>query len=207
MALPLSAYKDLRDARARRQAGLFLVEGPRATSLILERSTEHVAEILLEADTPDPSHGRVPIRRLTARQFAPLAPSKTPQGTLSVVRIPPGSFDDRLPRMSGGDVVVLEHVQDPGNVGTVIRSAAAFGFAGVVLSSQCADPFSPKCVQASAGALLSLWTRRTTAYLELIADARMSGWRVAAAALDGDSGRGWLTRAPAVLALGNEGRG
>ena len=55
-----------------------------------------------------------------------------------------------------GDCVYLHGVRDPGNVGTIMRSATAFGFAGLVLGPRCADPHGPKCVRASMGALFAL---------------------------------------------------
>jgi TrmH family RNA methyltransferase len=104
-------------------------------------------------------------------------------------------------------VLLLEDIQDPGNVGTLIRTAAAFDFSGVVLTEKCADPLSPKCVQATAGSLLSVWLRRTVKYLELVRSLREDGYVLVAAELNGAEETSVLKRERLILALGNEGAG
>ena len=79
------------------------------------------------------------------------ADTETPQGLLFTCQIPPAP--KRLP---GGRLLVLDGVQDPGNVGTILRTADAFGADGVVLLSGCADPWSPKVVRATMGACFRL---------------------------------------------------
>ena len=104
-------------------------------------------------------------------------------------------------------MLLLEDVQDPGNVGALIRTAAAFEFQGVILSHKCADPYGPKCVQASAGSLLSLWLRRTAAYAKLAKDLQERGYTLAAATLVAGDDLAVLEREKLVLALGNEAGG
>lgn len=81
---------------------------------------------------------------------AKLSDTKAPQGLFCV-------FPRRTKTLEavrgGGRYVCLEHIQDPANVGALLRSAAAFGFAGAVLCGNCADPFSPKAARASMGTL------------------------------------------------------
>jgi TrmH family RNA methyltransferase len=103
--------------------------------------------------------------------------------------------------------LLLEDIQNPGNVGTLIRTAAAFEFSGVILTVKCADPFAPKVAQAAAGALLSLWLRVTDRYLDLARSLRQAGYALTAAELDGQDGPGALRRDRFVLALGNEAAG
>ena len=134
--------------------------------------------------------------------------TRTPQGILAVVRLPLETYSDELPEEAGARILLLEDVQDPGNVGTLIRTAAAFGFSGVILTIGCADPMAPKCVQSSAGAVLSLWLRRTAHCLDLVRDLRLRGYCLVAADLDGEEDTSvFRTRDGLVLALGNEGGG
>ncbi len=85
--------------------------------------------------------------------MASLSPAKTPQGVLFLASLP----DTTLPRrLEPGVYVVLDGVQDPGNVGTVWRTADAFGAKGLILTGACADPFSPKTVRSTMGAAFRL---------------------------------------------------
>ena len=82
-----------------------------------------------------------------------LSPAKTPQGVLFLCAMP----DLTLPRqLSPGRYLVLDGLQDPGNVGTIWRTADAFGASGLILTHACADPYSPKTVRASMGAVFRL---------------------------------------------------
>jgi RNA methyltransferase, TrmH family len=156
---PLSWYKDLSDSKKRREYGFFLVEGRRAIDQIKTATPGAIDEILVTERMLDESKSfDCPSRILTDRQFSSISTSKTPQGIAAVVRVPEDAFSDELPRQTGSRLLLLEGVQDPGNVGTLVRTAAAFDFSGIVLSDKCADPFSPKAVQASAGSIMAVWT-------------------------------------------------
>jgi TrmH family RNA methyltransferase len=83
-----------------------------------------------------------------------VADTQTPQGVLVVFRAPVWGAEEVLG--DGGPVVVLDRLQDPGNLGTIARTAEGAGAAGLLLTPGCADPGSPKALRASAGALLRL---------------------------------------------------
>lgn len=145
---------------------------------------------------------------MTVCQFNKVCASRTPQGIAAVAALPRGTYDAGLPQSAGNRILLLEHVQDPGNVGTLIRTAAAFGYDGVLLSDRCADPFSSKVVQASAGSLFSLWLRRTARYAECAAELRTRGLALIAADLSGAPLRtSGVTGGAHVLMLGSEGSG
>jgi TrmH family RNA methyltransferase len=96
---------------------------------------------------------------LSAELFDALADTKTPQGVLGLFERPaPADLFAREETI----VVALDGVQDPGNVGTIVRLAAAFDVAGIALLPGCADPFSPKAIRASAGAILNVPVARMT---------------------------------------------
>ena len=78
-----------------------------------------------------------------------VASTESPQPILAVVRIPPPALD----LATAGFVLVADRIADPGNLGTILRSAEAAGVDGVVLTAGSVDPFNPKVVRASAGAL------------------------------------------------------
>jgi TrmH family RNA methyltransferase len=205
---PLSWYKELSDARKRRECGCFLIEGRRAVDQIALRSPQSIREFLVTGEVETPClPANIPARRLSGSQFGSIVASNTPQGVAAVVSIPDYVCEPVLPARPGSRLLLLEHLQDPGNVGTLIRTAAAFGYQGMILSDRCADPFSPKAVQASAGAVLSLWIRRTEHYLGLVKELKAGGCSVIAADLGGTPLSACPMKTPHLLLLGNEGAG
>ena len=101
---------------------------------------------------------------LSSELFDSLAETKSPQNVIGLFERPQYTLSSVLgPRSSDSIVVALDGVQDPGNVGTIVRLAAAFDCAGVVLLPGCADAYSPKAIRASAGAVLSVPVVNATA--------------------------------------------
>lgn len=141
---------------ARYDEGLFVVEGP---ILVLEalRSGWNIVECFVSPDSD--FHVEVPIYELDERTFDSVSDVKTPQGVMAVVEMrPPKSASIR------GDnwCLVADGISDPGNLGTMMRSAEASGASEVVLLNNSVDPYSPKVVRSSAGALFHLATRVST---------------------------------------------
>jgi TrmH family RNA methyltransferase len=93
---------------------------------------------------------------LPDRLFDGAVPSETPQGVAALVRLKEFSLDDLLERAQVGPVVVVAGLQDPGNLGTILRSAEAFGSAGAVLGEGTVSPFNAKVIRASAGSVFRL---------------------------------------------------
>ena len=126
---------------------------------------------------------------------------------MALVRIPEDIYSSELPASKGDRILLLEHVQDPGNIGTLIRSAAALEYSGVILSDQCADPFSQKVAQSSAGSLFSLWLRRSVDYLDMAISLKQQGYAILAADLSGSEKIDFADYPLHVIAFGNEGSG
>ena len=188
-------------------AGAFLVEGPRAIQQIITGIPDAVLEIL-STQVPSPLYDKYPLRQVTESQLKSISSTQTPQETIAVVRLPLDTYSDRLPEGTGDRILLLEDVQDPGNAGTLIRTAAAFGYSGVILTGKCADPFSPKCIQSTAGTVLSLWIRRTSHYLELVEALKGRKYTVIAMDLRGQEDMSIMQgRDRLLLALGNEAAG
>jgi TrmH family RNA methyltransferase len=146
--------------------GVRLVEealrsGCRIEAVLFSESGERHHERL--APLTDRAEMAFPVLRTTDRLFEGLADTEHPQGVAALVQPRPASFDDLLRTTNDACsplLVVLAGVQDPGNVGTILRTAAAFGATGAVTTasgqSGTASPFSPKALRASAGAALHL---------------------------------------------------
>ena len=204
---PFKWYRRLATKKGRLEAGAFIVEGTRSINQIISNHPDEIIEILT-IEEPLPVYSNYVVRLVTESQFRYICQTKTPQGVMAAVRIPVDIWSDCLPDDIGNKILLLEDIQDPGNVGTLIRTAAAFNFSGAIMSENCADPLSPKCVQATVGTVLSIWLRRTTNYLELISALRKGGYTIAATDLNGMEDPALLSRqSKLLLALGNEAAG
>jgi len=157
---PLKWYKNLATAKGRLEAGAFLVEGDRGIRQIMSLHPDEIMEIIT-IEKPPPLYHNYSIRFVTKRQFHLISSTQAPQGIMAVVRLPRDVYSEHLPENIGTKILLLEDIQDPGNVGSLIRTAAAFNFSGVILTEKSADPLSSKCVQSTAGTILSVWLRRT----------------------------------------------
>jgi TrmH family RNA methyltransferase len=152
------------------------------------------------------------VLRTADRLFAGVAGTETPQGIAALVRPRPSTFDDLL---RGGVplVVVLVGVQDPGNVGTILRSAEAFGATGIVATRGSAYPWAPKALRASAGSALRLPILAGLAAPVALAQLRIAGLKLFAASLHdlpssvALSAEATDLRGPLALLVGNEGSG
>ena len=204
---PLKWYKNLATKKGRLEIGAFLVEGDRAIKQIIGTHPDEIIEIIA-LEKPSPVYHKYSLRYLTGSQFRSISQTKTPQGIIAIVRLPSNTFSDSLPETIGTKILLLEDIQDPGNVGTLIRTAAAFNFSGIILSSKCADPLSQKCVQSTAGAVLSVWIRKTARYFELVEQLKKKGYSLIAADLKGMKDSSILNNQDKLLlALGNEASG
>ncbi|MFC1979187.1 TrmH family RNA methyltransferase, partial [Chloroflexota bacterium] len=184
----------------------FLVEGPRAATQVTASSPDSIIEILATDEVVD-TYNDYPTRLISESQLKSISSTQHPQGPIAVVRLPVDTYSSDLPDDVGNRLLLLEDVQDPGNVGALIRTAAAFDFDGIILTPKCADPLSPKCVQASAGTVLSLWLRVADDYLSLSSAIKDKGYTLVAADLGGSDDISALNKDKLLLALGNEANG
>ena len=134
----------LKDKKARKQQGMFLVEG-RKMAVECQRSDFEIDRVFV-AESYD---GEIPfaedqIVRVSDDVFHFLSDEKSPQGILCRIKIP-----TRALTAPKGKCLLLDGVADPGNVGTIIRTANAAGYEEIYLTEECADPYSPKNVRAS----------------------------------------------------------
>ena len=165
------------------------------------RGVELVAELERHA---------IPVEEIGARTFAQLAETETPQGIMAVIEPRRWAVAEFAPRPEAV-ALVIDGVQDPGNVGTLIRTAHALGAAGTVVLRGTADPISPKALRAAMGATF----RHLVVSLDdagFIAWARKHAVTLWAAAADGTPlhralGTGSGNGGPIAVIVGNEGAG
>ncbi len=202
----------LREKKYRDASGCFLLEGPEAVReaarqggrlrFIFTRAGASLPELGIELFGQAPA-----VYETTEDVFAKLAGTETPQGVVAVAERPLWKEEDLFPR-EDSNVLVLDRVQDPGNTGTLIRTAEAMGFAGVLLVKGCCDPWSPKVVRSAAGSLLRLPTLQAESAADALALLVKHGKRCFCALMDGETAccDAELAKGCAVV-IGNEGRG
>jgi RNA methyltransferase, TrmH family len=192
----VKAARQLARRSARQRTRLFLAEGPQAVREALGRPGEPglVTELFVTAPARSrygelveaaAGHGAA-VHAVSGEVMAELAQTITPQGLLAVCRfvdVPMEQLAAAAPRL----VVLLANVRDPGNAGTVLRTADAAGADGAVFSDASVDPYNGKCVRASAGSLFHLPVVAGSPLRQAAAALRRAGLRVLAA--DGSAGR------------------
>jgi RNA methyltransferase, TrmH family len=198
--------------------------GLRAEALLVSEAGEasDLERILRAASESEAGIPRSRVMRTTDKLFASVAGTETPQGVAALFLQPAWEFDDVMRGTAAADgalrgdaalVVVMAALQDPGNVGTIVRSAEAFGATGVVTTRGSADPWSPKALRASAGSGLRFPVLRGMAIPVLLAQLRVAGVKIVAASSHSPAARGAAAdavadlRSPVAIFIGNEGAG
>lgn len=131
-----------------------------------------------------------------------LAELKHPNGAIAIVR----KSEEEAPEMSKGWSIYLDRIQDPGNLGTILRIADWYGDMQVICSPGSVDPYNQKVIQASMGAMLSISPMTMAAHV-LIQESDALGIERYAAVLGGETIRGHQAGASGILMMGNESQG
>jgi TrmH family RNA methyltransferase len=208
-----SLIRGLHRRKEREREQLFLAEGVRIVEELLDSGIEpRLAVVAMPLATGERGRAlvdrlgeRTAVRETDARTLAALAGTTTPQGVLVVARAPRATLAE-LKLRPAATILVLDGVQDPGNFGTLVRTADALGAAAVVVLPGTVDPWNSKSVRAAAGAAF----RMPIVEAEL---GELDGWlreqgctSYGAAATGTDATHGTLARR-AALFVGNEGAG
>jgi TrmH family RNA methyltransferase len=211
----LTLARDLRRRRARERQGLFVVEGVRAVEELL-RSRLRIEGVLMGPQLAGAQRGQALIDTLAAsraqvtevseRDFGSAAETDSPQGVLAIAEIPAQSLAD-IAVEKGTRLLVLDGVQDPGNTGTILRTAAALGVAATLALPGTVDLWNAKVVRSAMGAQFH-YPAFSVDWASLDAFVTQYGIELWAADAHGES----LGRAPSVpdrlaLIVGNEGAG
>ena len=196
------AWRSLKDKKGREEQQAFLVEGVRMVREALSSSFTVKALLLREGFDPGfPVPAGIPVFLLPVHVFQSVCDTKTPQGVAVVLELcTHGVFGNRL--------LALDGVQDPGNVGTIIRTADAAGFDGVLLSPDCADLFSPKVLRSTMGSVFRLGFSFPSSLPDELKKLKTNGFSILSSQLDGEPFYDRKEVAPSfVLIIGNEGNG
>ncbi len=188
--------------KARTEAGLFIAEGER---LCREIPSEAIERIFIT----DTYQGALPeggndarLFRVSEKIMQEMSDTRTSQGILCEVRMRPEQT------LTGDFFLLLENLQDPGNLGTIFRTAEAAGVSGIYMSRECVDIYSPKVVRSTMGALYRMPFRVVPDLRETARSLRQQGVHVYAAHLKGTRKHyEYDYRLPTAFMIGNEGNG
>jgi TrmH family RNA methyltransferase len=211
--------------KGRDRFGFYPVEGPKLLSEALDRNADVLFAFFCEESAKGAANGSVGVSPragllaervagvcddvflTTERVFRTIADTEAPQGVFAAVRKPICGAAELFSR-DGANVLVLDRVQDPGNVGSLVRTADAAGFGGVMVVGEAGDPYGPKAVRAAAGALFRVPVLSVRDAGEAVRLLAAAGKRIVVA-----DARGPVNCYEADLArdlafvIGNEGRG
>ena len=207
----IGAVRELLSGAGRRSQGRFTAEG---TTLLDEAERSGLAPLEIYATTAGLAGGArhaerfeaagIPVYHVTDHAFARISDVTTSSGMLGVFALPNHPLDALIARP--GALLLLAGVNDPGNAGTLVRSAEAFGAAGVLFGRGGADPYGPKVGRAAMGSLFRVPVTVVEAE-ELLGAAAAAGRPVIATDTEGDDLAVVGIPPNAILAVGNERRG
>ncbi|MGB3105850.1 MULTISPECIES: TrmH family RNA methyltransferase [Sphingobacterium] len=200
----ISLITSLQNKKYRKQHGLFIVEGIKSVMEFISSSYE--VESIFYTDDANTKVGKIShnikSHELTETEFQKISALKSPQGILALVKLPlqqkivPSNLKNKFS-------LVLDDVQDPGNLGTIIRTAEWFGIEHIICSIGTVDAYNPKVVQATMGSLARLQIH----YTDLTDFIPATGLKVYGALLDGQSIYQTVWAKEGLIVMGNEGNG
>lgn len=200
----IKAWKKLQKKRERDRSGLFLVEGEHLVEEALKASVK-VKEIIIREDRDIPKRWLVEDVELvyvTERVMAELAETETPQGMIAVCEKP--AAENIL--FESGRYLLLDRIQDPGNLGSMLRTAEAAGLEGVIFGEGCADPFNGKVVRSTQGAIFYIDVQQMDLH-DAVDRCRENGVPVFGTSLNGSTFSAIEPQESFALLMGNEGAG
>jgi TrmH family RNA methyltransferase len=208
------AIATLTRRRHRRRTNQTIIESPRALASALDAGAPLVDCVVTPEALEDPDvqalldRLSVPVYTTDANTLARLTDVPSPQGLVATVErrlVAPDDWPDRL--SPDATLLLLDGVQDPGNVGTLLRTAAWFGADAVAAGPGTAGLYGPKVMRAAAGGHWALQLARPDAPGPLLDRLRRAGWALYGADLQGVRADAWTPARPSVLVLGSEAHG
>ncbi|MDX2128948.1 MAG: RNA methyltransferase [Chloroherpetonaceae bacterium] len=220
-------YSRLSEKKFRLTSGLFLAEGERTVMQLVSNlpSPDFLEAIILRETSPESIHHIAPPAKrfhlenipndlhskvywATKDEFDLIATTEEPQFMIGIFREPKWVMEAFLQNPNRSPfIVALDGVQDPGNAGTILRTAAWFRATGVIGGEGTVDFYNPKTVRSSAGALYSIPNLRVQNLEETVKSLKQNGYKVYAADMHGEAYRTVSIEAKSLLVIGNEGNG
>jgi len=211
----IKEVKALKDKKAREDMKLFFIEGTRFVEEALKENVEIVriffSEQLLHNSSGEriytqASSLKIDMFSVSDKLFKEISDTENPQGILAVIKIKPNNMEDVL--KDNSFIVILDSIQDPGNVGTLIRTADAAGATGIIMSKGCVDLYNPKVLRSTMGSVFHIPVCFSDNLVDTLEALKARGIKVYASHLKGsrnyfDADMGYNT----AIIVGNEAKG
>ncbi|HEY1045554.1 MAG TPA: RNA methyltransferase [Bacteroidia bacterium] len=193
--------RSLQDKKQRQKYGHFVVEGEKSITELLKSNFEIQTVYTLNECFNHFSKSRKgqEIVEVTDKELTQISAHKAPQKALAVVKIPAVPKIDRQAKF----ILALDEIQDPGNLGTIIRIADWYGISQIVCSKGCTDVYNPKCINSTMGSFL----RVEVIYDDIISVAETTNLPLMVAVFDGKNVHESGLPQKGILVIGNEGHG
>lgn len=200
----ISFIKSLHQKKIRKEQGLFIVEGLKSISEFIH--SDYVVDSIFHIENVMPKLGNlsqnIKLYEISQTELSKISTLSTPQAFLAIIKIP-RSEELTTKSLKGSFSLALDNIQDPGNLGTIIRTADWFGLKYIICSSDTVDVYNPKVVQASMGSL----ARVKVIHTDLEGFLKNTELPIFGALLNGRSVYETNFGNEGILLLGNEGNG
>ncbi len=200
----ISFLRSLQQKKFRNEEGVFIVEGPKMVAEVL-KSDFKVRKLYATSSWAPDHHEPMPVEIITETEMERVSGLQTPNKVLAVVEMP--VLEGPVSSLLSGMHLLLDQIQDPGNLGTIIRIADWFGVTSVICSPDTADVFNPKVIQSSMGSIFNVKIHYSSLADVLLKNANGNKWPVYATLLSGNDIYKTEMKASSFVILGNESRG
>ena len=177
----------LKKSKERKEKKAFVIEGRKMFEEICQDKSRVVKAYFSESYVKEQYAGKelpdIPYEVVADSVFDAMAETVTPQGVLAIVKMPEYSLKEMIE--NAGTLILLENLRDPGNLGTIIRTAEAAGVSGVILSKESVDIYNPKVIRSTMGAVYRVPFLYVDDFMALLQDLRQQDVRLLAAHLKG----------------------
>ena len=199
--------KLLKTAKGRSEKELFLIEGIRSVRDAIEKNTDMECIILKDGTTLD-FKAKCDVFTFAPKLFEDVCETVSPQGVMAICRIKKNNLED-ISASGKKCIVMCEALQDPGNIGSVIRTAHAADCGGVILTKGCCDLYNPKIIRATMTGIFSVPVVQNAVSEQVVEYFKKNGYKIVAGALSKESVDFYeadLT-GKVLIIIGNEGNG
>ena len=206
----IKLFASLLRKKYRKQHSLFLVEGSKLVEEVLK--SRYTTKKILTTESYFSKNksffslkkiNEIEILIVKEKDFQKISDAKNPQGIIGVCEFEPDKFFD----FENKNIIGLENISDPGNLGTIIRNCDWFGFDNIILSENCAEVFSPKVLRSSMGSVFHANISLADSFIERMQELKRGGFKIYVADMKGEGLYDKKTVKKSVLILCNEANG